>query len=121
MRKSIEQMVQEMEKMTDDYKRIKVIVQSADTIVDQILKHNGHWWFKCESSETLKARYEEDDPVMMTVDANVEEWKVLFSIDKSLSHFIFWFNLNFDFKDLPQKITFILVFEVYCMPCLENF
>ncbi|XP_023581637.1 centrosomal protein of 290 kDa-like [Trichechus manatus latirostris] len=80
MRKNLEESVQEMEKMTDDYNRMKAIVHQTDNVMDQLKKENEHYRLQVqELTELLKVKNEEDDPVMVAVSAKVEEWKLILS------------------------------------------
>ncbi|XP_021241017.1 centrosomal protein of 290 kDa [Numida meleagris] len=101
MRKNLEESVQEMEKMTDEYNKMKLIVQQSDIVMDQLRKEKEQYKFQVqELSDQLKAKNEEDDPLMAAINAKVEEWKKILASkdDELLEYQQMLFNMKEEMK-----------------------
>ncbi|XP_040200100.1 centrosomal protein of 290 kDa [Rana temporaria] len=86
MTKHMEESVHEMEKMTDEYSKMKLMVQHTDSAMDQLRKEKEQYRLQViDLTEQLRAKNEEDDPVMIAVNTKVEEWKrILASKDEEI-------------------------------------
>ncbi|XP_048404804.1 centrosomal protein of 290 kDa isoform X2 [Stegostoma tigrinum] len=89
LQQKLEESVQEMDKMTDEYNKMKLIVQQSDSAMDQFKREKGQLLLQVQDlTNQLQATTEEDDPVMLAVNAKIEEWKkVLSAKDKEISEY----------------------------------
>ncbi|XP_059833638.1 centrosomal protein of 290 kDa isoform X2 [Hypanus sabinus] len=102
MQSNLKESAQEMEQMTDEYNRMKMIVQQTDKTMDQFKREKEQLLFQVqELTDRLQAVTEEEDPVMMAVNAKIEEWKkVLFAKDNEIREY------QEKLQDLRSKLVF---------------
>ncbi|XP_038636318.1 centrosomal protein of 290 kDa isoform X3 [Scyliorhinus canicula] len=101
LRENLEESVQEMEKMTDEYNKMKLIVQQTDSAMDEFKREKGQLLLQVQDlTNQLQIVTEEEDPVMLAVNAKIEEWKkVLSAKDKEI----------FEYREKLQELRTKLV------------
>ncbi|XP_066265930.1 centrosomal protein of 290 kDa-like [Branchiostoma lanceolatum] len=76
MRKNLEESVADMDRMTEEYMKMKMLVQQSDILMDQKIREADTLREQVVDLTTqLHARSEDDDQVMAALGTKVEEWK----------------------------------------------
>ncbi|XP_033101363.1 centrosomal protein of 290 kDa-like isoform X2 [Anneissia japonica] len=78
MSKKLSDAVEEMETMTEDYAKLKLVLQQSDTVTENIRRENDILRKEIQDLSTqMQHQSSGDDEVMEAVNRKVEEWKVL--------------------------------------------
>jgi len=76
--KELEESTAEMNKMTDEYTKLKTILQQSDMIIDDMRKERDALRAQVQDLRMQFAtKTDTDDQIMVTVNAKVEEWKAV--------------------------------------------
>uniref|UniRef100_UPI00358E731A centrosomal protein of 290 kDa isoform X3 n=1 Tax=Myxine glutinosa TaxID=7769 RepID=UPI00358E731A len=79
LRQKLEQATHEMERASDEYAKMKAVVEQSDLIADELRKDKEELQLQVQQINALvHARDENNDPVMKMVNSKVEEWKQVF-------------------------------------------
>jgi len=78
IQKELEESTTEMTKMTDEYTKLKTILQQSDMIIDDMRKERDALRAQVQDLRVQFAtKTDTDDQIMVAVNAKVEEWKAV--------------------------------------------
>ncbi|PVD27873.1 hypothetical protein C0Q70_10448 [Pomacea canaliculata] len=75
---NLEDAVQQMDRTTEDYMKLKVVLQQSDAVTDRLREENEILKSQVQDlTEQVQSKTEADDAIMVAVNNKIEEWQEL--------------------------------------------
>lgn len=77
---NLEDAIQQMDRTTEDYMKLKHVLQQSDAVTDRLREENEMLKAQVlDLNEQVQSKTDADDAIMVAVNNKVEEWKILLS------------------------------------------
>ncbi|XP_053396760.1 centrosomal protein of 290 kDa-like [Mercenaria mercenaria] len=78
LNRQLEEAITQMDRTTEDYAKLKLVLQQSDTVQDRLREDNEILKSKvADLTEQLASKTDADDAIMVAVDNKIEEWKLI--------------------------------------------
>ncbi|KAL4233575.1 hypothetical protein ACF0H5_008256 [Mactra antiquata] len=78
LNRQLEEAVTQMDRTTEDYAKLKLVLQQSDSVQDKLREDNEILKSKvADLTEQLASKTDSDDAIMVAVDNKIEEWKLI--------------------------------------------